>query len=90
MIPQDRFTRQAQEAMVRTQAVAQEFGHSTVEPEHLLVALLEQTNGPVAEALLALDADPGALAAGTRAAPEPACPGKGRPSSSIWAPAGGG
>ena len=33
--------------MVRTQAVAQEFGHSTVEPEHLLVALLEQTNGPV-------------------------------------------
>jgi ATP-dependent Clp protease ATP-binding subunit ClpC len=67
MIPQDRFTRQAQEAMVRTQAVAQEFGHSTVEPEHLLVALLEQTNGPVVEALLALDADPGALAAGARA-----------------------
>ena len=31
---------------MRTQAVAQEFGHSTVEPEHLLVALLEQTNGP--------------------------------------------
>ena len=52
MIPQDRFTRQAQEAMVRTQAVAQEFGHSTVEPEHLLVALLEQTNGPVVEARL--------------------------------------
>ena len=49
---------------MRTQAVAQEFGHSTVEPEHLLVALLEQTNGPVAEALLSLDADPAALAAG--------------------------
>ena len=51
---------------MRTQAVAQEFGHSTVEPEHLLVALLEQTNGPVVEALLSLDADPG-LAAGARA-----------------------
>ncbi|MDQ3702080.1 MAG: AAA family ATPase, partial [Chloroflexota bacterium] len=67
MIPQERFTRQAQEAMVRTQAVAQEFGHSTVEPEHLLVALLEQTNGPVAEAVKTLDAEPQALAGKVRA-----------------------
>ncbi len=67
MIPQERFTRQAQEAMVRTQAVAQEFGHSTVEPEHLLVALLEQTNGPVSEAVTALDAEPRTLAGKVRA-----------------------
>jgi ATP-dependent Clp protease ATP-binding subunit ClpC len=51
MIPMERFTRQAQEAMARTQAVAQELGHSTVEPEHLLVALLEQQGGPVPQAL---------------------------------------
>ena len=51
---------------MRTQAVAQEFGHSTVEPEHLLLALLEQPNGPVAEAVTALDADPQALAGRVR------------------------
>jgi len=67
MIPQDRFTRQAQEAMVRTQAVAQEFGHSTVEPEHLLLALLEPASGPIVEAVTALDADPQALAGRVRA-----------------------
>ena len=67
MIPQERFTRQAQEAMVRTQAIAQEFGHSTVEPEHLLLALLEQANGPVAEAVSSLEGDPQALAGKVRA-----------------------
>ncbi|MGH2367111.1 MAG: ATP-dependent Clp protease ATP-binding subunit, partial [Chloroflexota bacterium] len=68
MIPQERLTRQAQEALMRTQAVAAEFGHSTVEPEHLLLALLEQPNGPVADAVTALDADPKALAGKIRAA----------------------
>jgi ATP-dependent Clp protease ATP-binding subunit ClpC len=67
MIPMERFTRQAQEAMARTQAVAQEFGHSTVEPEHLLLALLDQPNGPVPEAISALDADPKAIAGSVRA-----------------------
>jgi ATP-dependent Clp protease ATP-binding subunit ClpC len=62
----ERFTRQAQEAMARTQAVAVEFGHSTVEPEHLLVALLEQPQSPVADAVAALEADPKQLAAAVR------------------------
>jgi ATP-dependent Clp protease ATP-binding subunit ClpC len=57
MIPMERFTRQAQEAMARTQGVATEFGHSTVEPEHLLLALIEQPQGPVAQALETLKAD---------------------------------
>ena len=66
---------------MRTQAVAQEFGHSTVEPEHLLLALLEQPNGPVAEAVTALDADPQALAGRVRRAAA---------SSSFWGRAAGG
>ncbi|HEX2033931.1 MAG TPA: AAA family ATPase [Chloroflexota bacterium] len=52
---------------MRTQAVAREFGHPTVEPEHLLLALLEQPDGPVADAVQALDADPRALAGKVRA-----------------------
>jgi len=52
--------------MARTQAVAVEFGHSTVEPEHLLVALLEQPQSPVADAVAALEADPKQLAAAVR------------------------
>ncbi len=66
MIPMERFTRQAQEAMARTQAVAQELGHSTVEPEHLLVALLEQQGGPVPQALETMTIDVQKLAAEVR------------------------
>src|SRR5919199_1468620 len=62
----ERFTRQAQEAMARTQAVATEFGHSTVEPEHLLVALLEQPQSPVADAVRTLEADPEKIGAAVR------------------------
>jgi ATP-dependent Clp protease ATP-binding subunit ClpC len=67
MIPMDRFTRPAQEAVARTQAVAAEFGHSTVDPEHLLLALLELPQGPVSEAIAAMDADPRAIAGAVRA-----------------------
>src|SRR5919206_1877871 len=56
MNPMDRFTRQAQEAMARSHAVASEFGHSTFEPEHLLVALLEQADSPVPDAVQQLGA----------------------------------
>jgi ATP-dependent Clp protease ATP-binding subunit ClpC len=67
MNPMDRFTRQAQEAMARSHAVAGEFGHSTFEPEHLLVALLEQPNSPVADAAQQLGASAKALVATVRA-----------------------
>ena len=66
MIPMERFTRHAQEAVVRTQSVARELGHSTVEPEHLLVALLEQAGGPVPQALAHLNVDTDALVAQLR------------------------
>ena len=66
MIPMERFTRQAQEAIARTQAVVTQFGHATVEPEHLLLALLDHS-GPVADAVTALKADPKAIASQVRA-----------------------
>ena len=66
MIPMERFTRQAQEAMARTQAVVAQFGHATVEPEHLLLALLDHA-GPVADAVTSLKGDPKAIASQVRA-----------------------
>src|SRR6266536_1054779 len=62
----DRFTRQAQEAMARSHAVATEFGHSTFEPEHLLVALLEQSDSPVADAVTQLGASAKVIANAVR------------------------
>jgi len=45
----DRFTEKAQEALAGAQALAREHHHSQVEAEHLLLALLQQTDGvPVA------------------------------------------
>src|SRR5687767_8749544 len=67
MIPMERFTRHAQEAVVRTQSIAHDLGHSTVEPEHLLVALLEQSGGPVPQALSHLTVDAAALSTALRA-----------------------
>ena len=66
MIPMERFTRQAQEAMARTQAIVTQFGHATVEPEHLLLALLDNT-GPVVDAVASLKSDPQAIASQVRA-----------------------
>jgi ATP-dependent Clp protease ATP-binding subunit ClpC len=66
MNPMDRYTRQAQEAMARSHAVATEFGHSTFEPEHLLAALMEQPNSPVPDAVQQLGANAKAIAAAAR------------------------
>ncbi len=66
MIPMERFTRQAQDAMARTQEIVTQFGHATVEPEHLLLALLDNT-GPVVDAVASLKADPQAIATQVRA-----------------------
>ncbi|NBT95673.1 MAG: AAA family ATPase, partial [Chloroflexi bacterium] len=54
------------EAMARTQAIVTQFGHATVEPEHLLLALLDNA-GPVVDAVASLKADPQAIASQVRA-----------------------
>ena len=57
-----KFTEKAQQAILATPELAREFGHAPVEPEHLLVTLLEQAEGVVPAVLRKLAVDPTALA----------------------------
>jgi ATP-dependent Clp protease ATP-binding subunit ClpB len=43
----ERFTQKAQEAIVHAQQLAQDFSHQSIEPAHLLLALLQQEEGVV-------------------------------------------
>ena len=47
----NRFTEKSQEALVAAQNLAERNGNSQVEPEHLLLALLEQSEGVVPQVL---------------------------------------
>src|SRR6266545_1621435 len=47
----NRFTQKSQEAIVAAQYLAERNGNSQVEPEHLLLALLEQADGVVPQVL---------------------------------------
>ncbi len=47
----DRFTERAQEAAARAAELAQKYGHTQVDVEHLLLALIEQTDGVVLQIL---------------------------------------
>ena len=57
-----KFTEKAQQAILATPDLAREFAHASVEPEHLLVVLVEQADGVVPAVLRKLSVDPGALA----------------------------
>ena len=57
-----KFTEKAQQAILATPELAREYGHASVEPEHLLVTLLEQEDGVVPSVLRKLGVDPVALA----------------------------
>ncbi|HEY2704951.1 MAG TPA: ATP-dependent chaperone ClpB [Candidatus Dormibacteraeota bacterium] len=59
----DRFTERSQEALQAAQQLAQSLQHPTVEPEHLLLALLEQPEGLVPNLLRRLEVQPEPLAA---------------------------
>ncbi len=54
----NRYTEKAQEAILRSQGLAMEYGHPQIEPEHLLAALLEQADGVVPQVVLRLGGDP--------------------------------
>jgi ATP-dependent Clp protease ATP-binding subunit ClpB len=45
----DKYTQRAQEAIVGAQELAQSYNHSQIEPEHLLLALLQQEDGVAAQ-----------------------------------------
>jgi ATP-dependent Clp protease ATP-binding subunit ClpC len=57
----DRFTERAQDAAMRAYEILQRYGHSQVDTEHLLLALLEQSEGTVSQILEKLGADLQAL-----------------------------
>jgi len=58
---QDKFTVKAQEALQAAQSMADQHDHQAIEPEHLLVALLEQREGVVGPVLAKLGARPEAI-----------------------------
>src|SRR5215467_12243181 len=58
----DKFTVKAQEAVQAAQSLADQGNHQAIEPEHLLLALLQQQEGVVGPLLAKLGARPEALA----------------------------
>jgi len=63
----NRFTEKSQEAVLAAQAIAERNGNSQIEPEHLLLALLDQGDGVVPQVLAKLNLPVGALAQQVRA-----------------------
>ncbi len=54
----DRFTERAQDAAMRAYEVLQRYGHTQVDTEHLLMALIEQPEGVIPEILKQSGVDP--------------------------------
>ena len=64
------FTEKAQEAILRAQSLAVEYGHPEIQPEHVLYALLEQDEGVVPRVLQRLNIDVRAMRAAVKDALE--------------------
>ena len=62
----NKYTEKAREAVAAALELAQQANNPNVEPEHLLVALLEQRDGIVPEVVRKLNADPAQLSRGAR------------------------
>ena len=58
----NKFTQKAQEAIASAQSMAGEYSHGQIEPEHLLLALLRQSDGIVPQIVQKLEADPRGMA----------------------------
>jgi ATP-dependent Clp protease ATP-binding subunit ClpB len=54
----NKFTQKAQEAVIGAQSLASEYSHGQIEPEHLLLALLRQSDGIVPQIVQKLEASP--------------------------------
>jgi ATP-dependent Clp protease ATP-binding subunit ClpC len=57
MLRFDRFTERAQDAAARSYEILQRYGHSQVDTEHLLLALLEQQDGVIPQILERMGVD---------------------------------
>ncbi|MBN1311243.1 MAG: AAA family ATPase [Anaerolineae bacterium] len=53
----DRFTERAQDATTRALEILQRYGHTQIDTEHIMLALLEQTDGVILQILEALGID---------------------------------
>jgi ATP-dependent Clp protease ATP-binding subunit ClpB len=62
----NKFTEKAQAAMLGAQQIAEQMNHAQIEPEHLLVGLIEQHDGIVPDLLRKMSADPVAIGRGAR------------------------
>jgi ATP-dependent Clp protease ATP-binding subunit ClpB len=62
----NKYTEKAQEAVLAAQHLAGEMNHAQIEPEHLLVSLVEQREGIVPEVLRKMQADPAQIARSAR------------------------
>ncbi|MGB0732010.1 MAG: Clp protease N-terminal domain-containing protein, partial [Miltoncostaeaceae bacterium] len=69
-MPVDKPTERAAEALGAAQALAETRGNQLVEPEHLLLALLDQPEGVVQPIVERAGADPATLRAAAQAAVE--------------------
>ena len=58
----NQYTEKAQEALLSAQSLAQEYGQQNIEPEHLLLALLQQDGGIVPPIIQAAGANPARIA----------------------------
>ncbi|MFN2168088.1 MAG: Clp protease N-terminal domain-containing protein, partial [Anaerolineae bacterium] len=58
----NRYTEKAQQAVVQAQSLAGELSHGQIEGEHLLLALLRQSDGVVPQVIQALGLQPEVLA----------------------------
>ena len=63
MISVDRFTQSAQEVAQRAAEIMQRYNHHQIDTEHLLLALIEQPQGGIAQLLEFLKVDANALSA---------------------------
>src|SRR5688572_1469533 len=62
----NKYTEKAQEAVLTAQRMAGEASHAQIEPEHLLVTLVEQPEGVVPGVLRKMNANPAQMARGAR------------------------
>src|SRR5262245_16891895 len=62
----NKYTEKAQEALQGAQRLAEQLSHPGIEPEHLLVTLVEQRDGVVPEILRKMSVDPAAMARDAR------------------------
>ena len=54
----NRYTEKAQQALAQAQRLASEYNHAQIEPEHLLLALVDQADGVVPQVVAKLGATP--------------------------------